>query len=136
MRIALTIGTFDLLHEGHRELFGDCRMLVGDGTVVVGVNTDRFVASYKDSSHEPEQTRLSHVRDEPDVDAAVLHDGETAEFITMVRPDYLVVGTDWLAKDYLGQLGVTESFFATLGISLVYSPRTTGESSTARRQAL
>lgn len=38
MRV-LTLGTFDLFHEGHRCLLDRAREL---GSLVVGVNTDRF----------------------------------------------------------------------------------------------
>lgn len=133
--IVLTLGTFDVLHEGHLELFEDCRALGGlGGDFVVGVNTDRFVETFKPPTHEPQQTRLEAVMEHADV--ATLHDGDTAMFIAELGPRYLVVGSDWMTKDYMGKLGVTAEWVAYHDIRLVYSPRKTGMSSTMKRAAM
>ena len=43
----ITIGTFDLLHVGHIELFKKCRELAGDSKFIIGLNTDEFIFKYK-----------------------------------------------------------------------------------------
>ena len=43
-KAVLTLGTFDLFHEGHVNLLARCRMLAGrNGLVVVALNPDEFV---------------------------------------------------------------------------------------------
>ena len=43
----ITIGTFDLLHVGHIELFKKCKELAGDSNFIIGLNTDEFIFKYK-----------------------------------------------------------------------------------------
>lgn len=129
---ALTIGTFDLLHPGHVELFADCRRLVGpEGRVVVGVNSDDFVKRYRGA--EPVMLcwqRMQLVAALRNVDAVVVnhqHDSTVRSLLGQLDfGDYLVIGSDWLERDYLGQIGVTVGELAAAHIALVYSPRRSG----------
>lgn len=128
MRV-LTIGTFDLLHRGHRRLFHRCREF---GELTIGVNSDRFVVEYKgEPPHEHQIERLFKCGIYA---TSSLHDGRTDEFLERHNPDLLVVGSDWHVRDYLGQLGVTQEFLDDLDISVLYVPRTPGVSSTERRR--
>ena len=127
----LTIGTFDLLHAGHLELFefGD---LLGD--LAVGINSDEFVAGFKGSPPVQDYVsrRVNIVRW---TDAEVYqNDGPGRDLIAMVEPDVIIVGMDWHEKDYLSQIGVDEDFLNDRGIMVAYAPRTTGVSTSAIKE--
>lgn len=141
MRTALTLGTFDLLHAGHVALFRRCKdLLPVGGRLIVGVNSDDFVERFK--GRRPiltvaERTKvLQAIRD---VDMVVENDGTNqADLIDNLRPDYLVVGVDWAARDYMGQLGISYEWLASRGIVLLYMahPESLAVSSTAIRERL
>ena len=137
MKTVLTLGTFDMLHVGHLELFRACRALAGlDGKVVVAVNRDSFVATYKGVLPTiPYQQRREMVAACRDVDLVVCNTGdETARpAIMVVEPDIIAVGDDWKDRDYLRQLGVLEEWLDERRIRVAYVPRTTGQSSSALR---
>jgi glycerol-3-phosphate cytidylyltransferase len=135
-KTVLTLGTFDMLHVGHLELFRWCRLYAEGGKVVVAVNPDSFVQEYK--GHQPiipYQQRREMVEVCRNVDVAVknAYGSDAAITIAVIDPDLIVVGDDWKGKDYLGQLGVTEDWLAARGIRVVYVPRTRHQSSTALR---
>jgi cytidyltransferase-like protein len=128
---ALTIGTFDLTHSGHFWLFREMRKLVGvDGKVVVGLNTDAFVAHFK--TRPPIQVyseREAVLQGCRWIDDVVRNTGgaDSRPCIDSVRPDWLVIGSDWCrdgkADDYYRQINVTPEWLDEAGISLVFLPR-------------
>lgn len=139
MNRVLTIGTFDLFHVGHLELFSQCRALARyDGEVIVGVNSDDFVASYKRPAVVRERDRLAIVKACRLVTTAFLHmgRGSVRSDLNIYLPDIIAVGDDWRDRDYLAQLGVEQDWLDARGIRVVYLPRTTGESTTALRERL
>ena len=128
MRI-LTIGTFDLLHEGHERLFERCQALGGE--LVIGVNSDHFVTQFKGvETHESQTQRLVAAGQYGSVR---LHNGDTEQFLLAIDPDILVVGSDWARKDYRAQLGISQDWLDEHDISILYVPRTPGISSTQLR---
>lgn len=129
----LTIGTFDVFHEGHRNLLRRCRKLAGDGRVIVGVNSDEFCATYKPQIEQRYGLRRDGVADCPYVDEVVANMDAGRNLIRQVRPDWLVVGSDWATKDFLKQIDVTEEWLGERGIDLLFFPYTTGISSTLIR---
>jgi cytidyltransferase-like protein len=140
MSAVLTIGTFDMLHVGHLELFRACRRLAGlTGQVVVAVNADDFVERFKGrrpvQTQHDRMTMLSAIRG---IDLVVRNMGDeyAGQVIAHVSPRILAVGDDWQGKDYLGQLHVAQEFLDSRGIRIVYVPRTTGESTTRIRATL
>ncbi len=95
-KIVFTNGTFDILHLGHVTYLQKARK-AGD-TLVVGVNTDRSVKSYKtpDRPINPEQDRLKVLAALECVDFAILFDDPTPlKLIKALRPDILAKGADW-----------------------------------------
>jgi hypothetical protein len=44
--------------------------------------------------------------------------------IEIVKPDYIVIGSDWAKKDYYAQMGFTQDWLDERGIGLVYVPYT------------
>lgn len=58
--VVYTSGTFDMLHANHIKLFEYCRAL-GD-ILIVGVNTDELVESYKSTPIIPFDERIALVK--------------------------------------------------------------------------
>jgi cytidyltransferase-like protein len=160
MKRVLTIGTFDLFHEGHRNLLKACRELVGpDGQVIIGVNTDEFVEKYRGRPPiVPFESRASSLRAYGRVVGHANMTGRgpgdlipTSDFIEQALPltahldpdghvyedaRYLAVGSDWARKAYYDQIGVDQGWLDSRHIILVYIPYTPGISSTLLRQGM
>jgi len=129
--VVYTGGTFDLFHTGHVELLEYCAMLGTD--VVVSLNTDDFIKSYKGNTpvmgYEERKDILLATRY---VDEVVPNRGgdDSRPAILEVQPDIIVIGMDWLDKDYCGQMGFTSDWLSEHRIILCYVPRTRGVSTT------
>lgn len=136
----LTIGTFDLLHPGHISLFERMVELGGfNAHVSVGVNTDDFVRAYKGKYPVMSLVeRLEMLRAVRWVDDVLINKGnaDCRPLIDEVKPDVLVVGSDWVEKDYLAQTKLSREFLESRGISLLFLPYTAGISSTALKARL
>lgn len=138
MSIVYTGGTFDLFHVGHVNLLGKCREVAGPtGKVVVSLNTDEFILKYKGRlpvyGYQDRKQILLACRY---VDVVVQNIGneDSRPAIDFVKPDYIVVGSDWVAKDYHKQMCFTQAWLDCSGISLVYVPYTKGVSTTEIRK--
>ena len=126
MAEVLTIGTFDVFHGGHTNLLQFCDSL---GNTTVGVNSDEFVGRYK--GRETLYTYEERANIIRGLGYTVLkNDSAGKELIERVNPDFLVIGSDWLRKDYLNQIDVTPDFLDENDISLVYTPYFRGISTT------
>ena len=102
-RIVFTNGTFDILHLGHVTYLQKAKTF-GD-VLVIGVNTDRSVKTYKDPNRpvNPQQDRIKVLTALACVDYAILFDESTPlELILKTKPDVLVKGADWAIKDIAG----------------------------------
>lgn len=126
-RFVLTIGTFDIPHAGHARFLRECARF---GRLMVGVNSDDFVLTYKGALPVfSEVERMNLIRGMGyDV---FLNDGPGADLIRRLQPDVLAVGSDWINRDYLRQIGVT-----SLDCALVFLPYTDGISTTEIRNRL
>ena len=103
-RVVFTNGVFDLLHPGHIRYLAAARA-EGDA-LIVGVNSDRSVRSYKDPSRPimPDLERAEITAALACVDAAVIFDEDTPEqIIRRIQPDVLVKGEDWAADAIVGR---------------------------------
>lgn len=102
-KIVFTNGTFDLLHLGHITYLEKARQQ-GD-LLVVGVNSDRSVKSYKGPGRplNPERDRLRVLAALACVDYVVLFSEPTPlNLIRLVRPHVLVKGADWKKSQIAG----------------------------------
>ncbi len=135
-----TGGTFDLFHDGHRELLEYCRKFAGeDGTVIVGLNTDEFVFEYKGQyPHIPYEVRRSILEGNEHVSYVVENTSgaDSKPTIENQRPDIIVIGMDWLEKDYCAQMQFDAEWLNKRGITLAYVPRTKGLASSVIRKTL
>lgn len=138
--IVYTGGTFDLFHSGHTELLEYCRMFAGEnGKVVVGLNTDEFINDYKGNmpwmNYQVRRDVLEACRY---VDEVIPNESgaDSKPTILKARADIVVIGMDWLEKDYCAQMQFTPQWLNDNKISLVYAPRTRGVSSSGIKQSL
>ncbi len=128
--VVYTGGTFDLSHKGHYRLLQRAAEI---GTVVVALNTDEFIEQYKGKppilNYEERREALLACRW---VDDVIPNVGGTDSRISieMVKPDYIIVGSDWAKKDYYAQMSFTQEWLDERGIGLIYVPYTKGISTT------
>lgn len=129
-----TGGTFDLFHSGHVKFLESCKKIAGrGGQVVVALNSDAFVEQYKGSkpvmSFSERREVLLGCRY---VSQVVANTGgeDSKPTILRVRPDFIVVGSDWARRDYYAQMQFTQDWLDDLDITLCYVPYTQGISST------
>jgi len=118
MTDVLTLGTFDLLHYGHLDFLAAAARL--GAALTVGVNSDRFTASFKAAPVMDQDERLYAVTRAGY--EAVLNDGPGYDLIATTRPRVLAVGSDWARKDYLAQLWVTQDWLDGRGVTVAYVP--------------
>ena len=102
MKRIFTNGCFDVLHRGHLELLKYCKNL---GHVVVGLNSDSSIKKIKGAdrpffSQEDRKFMLEACRY---VDEVVIFEEETPyNLIKKIKPDIIVKGGDYIAKDVVG----------------------------------
>jgi len=122
--VVYTSGTFDMLHINHLRLIEYARGL-GD-ILIVGVNTDELVASYKSMPMIPFEDRIALMRAIKGPDLVVpQHSLDHHDKVKKLKFDVFVVGDDWVGKyDYLEEQGVT----------VVYTPYGKGVSSSSLKR--
>lgn len=109
--VVYTSGTFDMLHINHLKMIEYARAL-GD-ILIVGVNTDELVASYKSTPIIPFEQRIAIMKalKYPDV-VIPQHSLDHTDKVKKLHFDIFVVGDDWVGKyDYLKKLGVEVVYF-------------------------
>lgn len=122
--IVYTGGSFDLFHAGHAALLRECRKLAGEnGKVVVSLNTDGFIASYKRKApvcnYDERQAVLAACRYVDEVVANRMG-ADSRPTIEAVRPDIIAIGVDWATKDYYQQMAFDQEWLTARNITLVY----------------
>ncbi|GHV69802.1 hypothetical protein AGMMS49928_13950 [Spirochaetia bacterium] len=109
--VVYTSGTFDMLHYNHLKMIEYARAL-GD-ILIVGVNTDELVISYKSSPIIPFEERIALMKalKYPDI-VIPQHSLNHADKVKKLNFDVFVVGDDWAGKyDYLKDQGVSVVYF-------------------------
>lgn len=131
-REVLTLGSFDTPHLGHAILLKECERF---GDVTVGVNSDEFIESYK--GHRPIYEYAERAALIERLGYTVLKNTSAGrELIEQVKPDVLVIGSDWARKDYYSQIDVDQDFLDERQITMVYIPRAGSMSSTELKDRL
>lgn len=95
-RIATTNGCFDLLHRGHLALLKTARRR--GQVVIVGLNSDRSVRSYKGDRRpiRSQRERAELLLDLPWVDyVAVFHQQDSLAFVKAVKPRFHINDSDY-----------------------------------------
>lgn len=104
MKIIFVNGTFDVLHRGHLELLNYAKSL-GD-YLVVGIDTDDRVKEKKGPTRpvNSDQERSFMLMNLKSVDEVRFFstDKELEDLIKSVKPDIMVVGSDWKGKSVIG----------------------------------
>jgi len=124
--VVYTSGTFDMLHYNHLKMIEYARSL-GD-ILIIGVNTDELVLSYKSQPIIPFEERILLVKalKYPDI-VIPQHSLDHRDKVKKLNFDVFVVGDDWTGKfDYLKEQGV----------SVVYFPYGQGISSSSLKQKI
>ena len=109
--VVYTDGTFDLLHYNHLKMIEYARSL-GD-ILIVAVNTDELVASYKSQPIIPFEERILLMKALKYPDIVVPQDTlDLRNTVKKMNVDIYVVGDDWAGKyDHLKEQGVTVVYF-------------------------
>lgn len=109
--VVYTSGTFDMLHFNHLKMIEYARAL-GD-ILIVGVNTDELVASYKSQPIIPFEERIALMKAIKGPDIVIpQHSLDHADKVDKLHFDIFVVGDDWAGKyDYLEKQGITVVYF-------------------------
>ena len=106
-------GTFDILHPGHVQLLNYAKSL-GD-TLTVGIDSDRRVQEKKGPTRPVNSVgdRAYMLQNLKAVDYIVIFDSdeELKCCIKTVKPDIMVVGSDWKDKSVIGSMYAAELRF-------------------------
>lgn len=128
--IVYVIGVFDLFHRGHLELLKKAKSL--GNKLIVAVNGDEMVSSYKRKPFYSEEDRLELVRSCKYVDEAFIITGyDNKPFIEKYSIDIVVHGDDWNKESYMKQICVTEEYLKKQNVELCFVPYTKGISTSA-----
>lgn len=125
-----TGGTFDLFHAGHVNFLRQCAKL---GRVVVSLNPDWFIEKYKGKAPIiPYHDRKAVLEACKYVYEVIENSGgdDSKPAIEKAQPDFIVVGSDWAAKDYCSQMKFTKEWLYEHNIVLLYVSYTEGISTT------
>jgi rfaE bifunctional protein nucleotidyltransferase chain/domain len=97
-------GSFDVLHTGHLDLLNYAKSL-GD-FLLVAIDSDSRVASKKgaDRPFNPQYNRQKLLENLKAVDEVVVFDSdlELTQTVKILRPDIMVVGSDYQDKTVIG----------------------------------
>lgn len=128
-----------MFHQGHVNLLRECKNLYPDAYVVVALNTDSFIESYKGRppiiSYNDRRAVLEACIY---VDRVVpnTHGADSKPTIERVKPNVIAIGDDWAKKDYCKQMGFDMDWLKERGIELIYLPYTSHISTTEIKKRL
>lgn len=121
------IGVFDMLHRGHIEFLKKAKDL-GE-RLIVAVNGDNMVTSYKRQPIYSEIDRLEIIKSIKFIDEAFIIKGyDNKEYIEKYNIDIIVHGDDWDREGYINQIRVTEEYLQQHYVELKLVPYTNGVS--------
>ncbi len=128
-----TAGVFDVFHIGHLNLIRNAKEYCDK--LIVGVNSDELVMSYKNKYPiEMLEERMEVVRAIRYVDEVVPnHTLDKVEAYNLLHFDAIFIGDDWKGNPRWTK---TEEELKAYGVDVVYLPHTDGISSTKVRKKL
>ena len=130
MKRVITYGTFDMLHINHLKMIEYARAL-GD-ILIVGVNTDELVASYKSEPIIPFEERIEIIKAIKYVDMAVPQENkDKIAAYNKYKFDVMFVGDDWKGSSLFSKCEVE---LKKHNCDVIYFPYTKGTSSTILRE--
>jgi rfaE bifunctional protein nucleotidyltransferase chain/domain len=113
MKIIWTNGCFDILHRGHIELFKYAKSL-GD-LLIVGIDSDKKVKADKGEGRpinkaEDRQCLLESIKY---IDKVFVFNSkqELEDLIKLVKPNIIIIGSDWKRKEVVGREHAQEIIF-------------------------
>ena len=113
MKSIFVNGTFDILHPGHIQLLNYAKSL--GSTLTVGIDSDRRVREKKGYARPVYNVgdRAYMLQNLKAVDYVVIFDSdeELERCIKTVKPDIMVVGSDWKGKSVIGSMYSAELRF-------------------------
>lgn len=130
-----TGGTFDLFHAGHVNFLRSCNKIAD--RVVVSLNTDDFIESYKGKPPVCSYADRKAVLESCTFVHKVIENrggADSKPSILDVKPQFIAIGTDWAKKDYYAQMQFTQQWLNQQDILLVYIPYTEHVSTTILKQ--
>jgi rfaE bifunctional protein nucleotidyltransferase chain/domain len=109
-KVGFTSGTFDLIHPGHVTYLAEAKEKVD--ILIVGVNSDDSVKSYKDPTRPivPERARLEVIAALSSVDHVfVFSETNNNRNIELLKPDYYIKAGDYTSST-LSSTPIVESY--------------------------
>ena len=118
MKIIFVNGCFDVLHPGHIQLFEYARSL-GD-YLIVAIDSDKKVGEMKGPERpifcQEDRARTLEAIRYIDVVHIFNSKEELEDLLKSIKPDIMVVGSDWKGKEVVGeQYAKTVRFFDRVG---------------------
>jgi len=118
MKIIFVNGCFDVLHPGHIKLFKYAKSL-GD-YLIVAIDSDKRVAEMKGPERPifSQNDRSQTLRAIRYIDVVHIFNSkeELEDLLKSIKPDIMVVGSDWKGKEVVGeQYAKTVRFFDRVG---------------------
>ena len=128
--------TFDILHAGHINLIKKVKEM-GIRPIIV-VNGDNFVnENNKTCSYSANERATALGEFFPDDTIEIIeHMKDQRANIGNKKPNFIIVGTDWMRPEILPQLGIDDDFLRTYNIAMLFIPRFKSISSTSIKEHL
>lgn len=135
--IGYTGGSFSIPHFAHYNFFRLCKEHCD--YLVVSLNTDEFIKSYKGKAPEFSYSRRFELLSKcPYIDEIIPNIGneDSKPAIISINPDIVIIGNDWLERDYCAQMGFSAQWLTDHNIALLYLPHTDGITASEIRKIL
>lgn len=134
-RIAYIGGTFEIPHIGHANLIRRVKEM--GFYPVIAVNGDEFVKENRGYYPLLNEDRRAGLFRQYGAEALVVpRMSAQQKMLELIRPEVVVLGTDWEGRDVHKQFCVPPDWFREQGIRLLYLPRTEGVSSSFLKELL